>query len=144
MKITNKTLFQKCPSVDFANKHALFLLSQQMLKFMEQQGGIGLAANQVGKNQRMFVMNVKSPKVCINPEVIEQSSTHEEGYEGCLSYKGQYVFVDRPTDITVKYQNWQGEFITEQLSGLEARCFLHELDHLDGITMHKRKVNVAA
>jgi peptide deformylase len=139
MKITQKNLYTVCKPIDFTNKSALLFLSNQMFDFMEKQGGIGLAANQIGQIKRMFVMNVHGRKVCVNPEVINEGNP-ETGYEGCLSFKGEFISVDRPTDIRVKYQTWDGFVIEENLLGIEARCFLHELDHLNGITMYKRKL----
>lgn len=139
MKINNKTLHKVIPEWDGSNKGTYFLLAQQMLRLMEQQGGLGLAANQIGKDVRMFVMRVKDPKVCFNPKIISESAETMHDYEGCLSYKGEYIPIDRPARIDVEYQTHEGESVTETLSGLEARCFMHELDHLNGITMYKRK-----
>jgi len=139
MKITKKTLYTKIPLETFTNPHANLLLAKQMLDFMYKNRGIGLASNQVGYQKRLFVMHVNSPKICFNPEVIRKSLITETGDEGCLSFKGEYVYIDRPADITVKYQTYDGKEIREELAGLEARCFMHELDHLEGITMYKRK-----
>lgn len=139
MKITQKTLFKSLPTEEFKNTTALLLLSQQMHDFMSRQGGIGLAANQIGQEKRMFVMNVKGPKTCVNPEVIRSSEEIEYGYEGCLSFKGEFLPIDRAVEIDVQYQTWNGIVVKETIRDLEARCFLHELDHLNGITMYKRK-----
>lgn len=139
MKLTNKTLYKVLKEDDFKTPNANMFLAQQMLKFMTQNRGLGLAANQVGHEKRMFVMNVKRPKACFNPSVIKKSMLSESGDEGCLSFKGKYIFIDRPTSITVKYYTFDGKEVIEDMEGLEARCFLHELDHLNGITMYKRK-----
>lgn len=141
MKITHKTLYTVCKPIDFenTNKSALLFLANQMFDFMEKQQGIGLAANQIGQTKRMFVMNARGRKVCVNPEVISEGNV-QQNYEGCLSFKGEFISVDRPTDIRVRYYTWDGYVVEENLIGIEARCFLHELDHLNGITMHKRKI----
>lgn len=139
MKITKKSLYKTLKEDDFRSPSANMFLAQQLLKFMTQSRGIGLAANQVGLEKRLFVMNVKRPKACFNPSVIKKSPLYEKGDEGCLSFKGEYVFIDRPTHITVKYYTFDGKEVIEEMEGLEARCFLHELDHLNGITMYKRK-----
>lgn len=145
MKITDKILYKTIAPETFKNKTANMLLAQQMLKFMMKSGGIGLAANQVGYDKRLFIINVKQPKACFNPEVIKRSALEEPFPEGCLSFKNEQVIVDRPTEIDVKYYTFDGQEVRETMTGLEARCFLHELDHLNGITMYKRtKLNELA
>jgi peptide deformylase len=139
MKITKKTLYKVLKEDDFRSPSANMFLAQQLLKFMIEKRGIGLAANQVGLEKRLFVINVKSPKACFNPSVLKKSPLLETGEEGCLSFKGEYIPIDRPMQITVQYHTFDGKVVVEDMEGLEARCFLHELDHLNGITMHKRK-----
>ncbi len=92
----------------------------------------GLAATQVGVTQRVFLMHDKGEWCFIvNPEVLSESGS-EKAYEGCLSLPEISVLVERATTIEVRYQNVQGEVIEETLTGHPARCFLHELDHLNG------------
>jgi peptide deformylase len=59
--------------------------------------------------------------------------------EGCLSFPNEYLDVSRPSTVTVEYRNSDAQLVTETLAGLSARCFLHEFDHLNGITMHQKK-----
>jgi peptide deformylase len=108
-----------------------------MITLMHAHNGVGLAAPQVGIMKRLFIMwneGSSTMYVCINPKVIKVSKETKVRDEGCLSYPGQKVFVERPTEIRVTYQNFRGTKVTKKLVGLMARCFLHELDHLDGIT----------
>ena len=70
---------------------------------------------------------------CINPEVIEQSDELVDDQEGCLSFPGLILRVKRPRWIQAKYTNKHGETVEEKFEGLTARCYLHELDHMNGI-----------
>ena len=70
--------------------------------------------------------------------LVSADEEQELGQEGCLSFPGLLLQISRPKIIMVRYQNNKGEFLLSRLTGLEARCFQHELDHLDGITFNKR------
>lgn len=107
----------------------------------DQEGGvtgIGLAANQVGIDQRImlvtFNLEGKNAKVVamINPEIIEASDHQVEMEEGCLSLPNMFGKVKRPSKVKVKWQNEKGNWCEKKLSGWDARIFQHELDHLDG------------
>lgn len=107
-------------------------LIDDMFGTMYLAGGIGLAAPQVGREERITVVHVDEHKfVLINPEVVEQSG-NDRSEEGCLSIPDIYGDVDRSLTVTVRAldENWQEREITA--SGLLARCMLHEIDHLDG------------
>lgn len=115
------------------------MLVNQMLGLMRMENGIGLAAPQIGISKRLFVMSVDGhDRACFNPEVLSASDVLTDFEEGCLSFPGESCIIKRPSSIKVKYQNHFGDWIETDLTGLEARCFQHELDHLDGITMHDR------
>jgi peptide deformylase len=108
-----------------------------MFELMFSFDGMGLAAPQVGIMKRLFVMwnsGSSTQYVCINPRVIKIGKETKVKNEGCLSYPGKTVLVERPTEIRVTYQNLRGTKVTKKLTGIMARCFLHELDHLNGIT----------
>jgi peptide deformylase len=113
------------------------------LNIMVRSNGIGLAANQVGVTQRFFGMGhssfdeFKKPAILYNARLIKASEEVEIGEEGCLSFPGVYYNVYRPKQIEVEWQNMKGEMQGAELSGLEARCFQHELDHLNGITFNQ-------
>ena len=111
-----------------------------MLEFMRCQNAIGLAANQIGLNLRLFVMCVQDrARCCFNPEIIDLGSRLSTMSEGCLSFPGKQCTIQRAQDIRVRYQDHNGSWTEETLSGLEGRCFQHELDHLNGTTMWDRQ-----
>jgi peptide deformylase len=103
--------------------------------------GIGLAANQVGKLNRLFVMDVNYRKndqsrdatVLINPEIIWRSEEMSVMEEGCLSIPQQYADVERPRIVRVKYIDLNGQFQEMEGSDLTSHCLQHELDHLNGV-----------
>lgn len=118
---------------------ALRDLAAEMLQVMYDEPGIGLAAPQVGHAIRLVVMDTewsdddaeRSPVVILNPEI-----TLREGKvlweEGCLSVPDFTAEVERSEHVVVTYQNLEGEQVTEDVTGLRAVCFQHEIDHLDG------------
>jgi peptide deformylase len=75
---------------------------------------------------------------CFNPEIIEESEEIILMEEGCLSYPGLFVKIKRPKTIKVKFADHTGEYKTETFDGITARCFLHELDHMNGINFLQR------
>jgi len=97
--------------------------------------GLGLSANQVGIDAKVFVMGSDdaSRKNIINPEVVSTSTETELAREGCLSYPGLWLSVRRPKTVTASYQTLDGEYVVETFSGLSARVFLHEYDHMIGV-----------
>jgi peptide deformylase len=100
---------------------------------MTQLGGVGLSANQVGLNMRLFVMGLGETKIAVfNPIIIKYSKTEELFNEGCLSYPGIMLSINRPTKITATYQDETGKFIEQEFNGLTARIFQHEYDHMNG------------
>lgn len=101
---------------------------------MKLYGGIGLSANQCGIKERVFIIGTDHFQlVCINPKVISTSNDISKENEGCLSFPGLYLKVDRPSSIDVEFTTENGEVKRMHLEGLTARCFLHELDHMNGI-----------
>ena len=115
-----------------------------MLMLMKIQNGIGLAANQIGITKRFFAIGSDSfdtfskPVIIWNPSIIKQSKEKVVDIEGCLSFKGIWLKVERPKTVEVQYETTQGETKTARLDGMESKCFQHELDHLEGITFNKR------
>lgn len=99
---------------------------------MRELGGVGLSANQVGIDRRMFVMGAEIPIAVFNPEIIELNQATESLREGCLTYPGLVLNITRPKAIKVRYQNRHGEIVEEQLIGLSARVFQHEYEHMEG------------
>lgn len=108
---------------------------------MFANGGIGLAANQVGDSRSIFVAfmpNTGQGYTFINPKIIKMEGTSRME-EGCLSFPGRTVSLKRPEKIVVKAQDSRGKFFTMTARGLLARCILHEMDHLNGITFLDRQ-----
>ena len=139
MELTRRILQHRLKPANLGNKWANEDLVQRMIKFMHKNNGIGLAANQVGERVRMFVMGINGRDwVCFNPEIIQTHNDLTDFDEGCLSFPGESCIIKRPDVIDVRYYNVNSVEITEKLTGLASRCFQHELDHLNGITMHDR------
>lgn len=111
-------------------------LSDRLHATRAAYNAVGLAANQVGLNVRMFVMShAGMDYTCINPEIIEKSEIKVKGREGCLSFPNLFLSIERPAEIKVKYLDLDLEEKEVTLKGILAKCFQHELDHLDGIVM---------
>jgi len=143
VKFPNQLLRQRMPEFDFANPVMdPAELEKVMLETMFQSDGIGLAANQVGIAARVFVMghkdNPDTAQAFFNPEVVANTADSVDMEEGCLSFPGIYVNIKRPTKIKARWQNSQGEFEEGEFDGYNCKCFLHELDHLEGIVFQDR------
>jgi peptide deformylase len=117
-------------------------LAENMLETMYDAPGVGLAANQVGQLNRIFVMDTtyrkepetRKPIVMINPEIIWKSEEMSIMEEGCLSIPQQYAEVERPKIIRVRYLDVGGKFQEmESEDTLTSHCIQHEIDHLNGI-----------
>jgi peptide deformylase len=110
----------------------------------QSESGIGLAANQIGINKRVCVVNVKEPLVLINPKIVEKSKEQFIFPEGCLSFPDDKIRTTRYTSIKVKADNHEENlsFSVESQDindAFECVCVQHEIDHLDGITMFDRE-----
>ena len=117
---------------------------QDMIDTMYAAHGIGLAAIQVGVDQRILVIDlqeekdeddkpIKAPKAYINPEVLSVSDETSTYNEGCLSIPEHYADVQRPASCRVRWQDETGAAHEEELTGLLATCMQHEIDHLNGV-----------
>ena len=110
----------------------------------ESDNGIGLAANQIGIQKRVCVINVKEPLVLINPKIVEKSKEQFIFPEGCLSFPDSKIKTQRHQDIVVEADNHKGKLSFSANSkdindAFECVCVQHEIDHLDGITMFERE-----
>ncbi|MGI5893651.1 MAG: peptide deformylase [Candidatus Merdivicinus sp.] len=111
----------------------LATLLGDMAETMYQHEGVGLAAVQVGILKRVVVIDVGEGLLeLINPVIIKTRGSQEDS-EGCLSFPNEFGIVERPNEVTVKAQNRDGEEVEYTGTGLLARAFCHEIDHLDGI-----------
>ena len=143
MKLNSSVLYTKCQPATFDRPLDNLRLAQSLFQLMIKERGIGLAANQAGHNIRLFVMYVDREAFhCFNPEVISVDSDIIAIDEGCLSFPGERIRIFRPASIRVQYSSARGQSQERDFTGIAARCFLHELDHLDGITMHQRRETV--
>jgi len=114
-------------------------IANVLFERMKQLGGVGLSANQVGLDMRLFVMGLGETKIAVfNPIIIKYSKTEELFNEGCLSYPGIMLSISRPTKITATYQDETGKFNEQEFNGLTARIFQHEYDHMNGTDFTKR------
>jgi len=140
MKLTNKVLYRSAkPFTDFHLGSQNDFMLQQMFSFMRENNGIGMAAPQIGVSRRLFIMEIDGiRKACFNPEIISASDDLTDYTEGCLSFPGEECTIKRPNAVDVRYQTVTGDWVEETLNGMSARCFQHELDHLNGTTMHDR------
>jgi peptide deformylase len=118
---------------------ALAHLAQEMLTTMREHEGVGLAANQVGRLRRILVAATEDEEyVIVNPQLEEVAETTEKAVEGCLSIPDIQVEVERPTAVTLTGQDATGAPLRIEASGLLARIFQHEIDHLDGVLILDR------
>ena len=114
-------------------------LAEEMLATMRENEGVGLAATQVGRLKRILVAALEDDEyVIVNPVIDERSETVEKDSEGCLSIPGIQVEVERPTAIRLTGQDATGTPLEIEASGLLARIFQHEVDHLDGVLILDR------
>ena len=111
----------------------LHILMDDMIDTLVDSGGVGLAAPQVGVLRRVVVVDTGDDGILelVNPEIVETSGS-QTGLEGCLSVPGKYGIVTRPNVVKVRAQDRFGDWFEAEGEELIARCFCHELDHLDG------------
>tara|TARA_A100001011_G_scaffold81695_2_gene85043 strand:- start:1649 stop:2251 length:603 start_codon:yes stop_codon:yes gene_type:complete len=127
-------------------------IAAKLFQILNERGdGIGLAANQVGIDAQVAVVNVREPLVLINPKIIKKE-VEVEYFEGCLSYPGKGVHTKRYETVEVKTEQEEGVWIfsgadlgdskeEKELKMLEAVCIQHEIDHLNGVTIMDRKID---
>lgn len=120
-------------------------LVADMVRTMQAKDGIGLSATQVGDARRVFIVDGESAgqhglmvQVFVNPVIVETSKATKVSLEGCLSFPGVTVKVERHKTVKVKAQNMDGDDFEIEAAGLFAVVCQHEIDHLDGITMVDR------
>ena len=107
-------------------------LVADMFDTMHHARGIGLAAPQVGRTERLAVVEIEGePLVVINPEIVETSGK-DKAEEGCLSIPDIYADVERPKNVVVRAMDLDGNSYEVEATDLLARCLQHEIDHLDG------------
>jgi len=127
-------LRQKCENFDFKNlKFDPINFAQEMIKFMYEHNGIGLAANQIGFNVNVFCMR-GSPEnfVCYNPRIVDHGEEVVTLEEGCLTYPYLIIPLKRYKSIKVRFNTPNGDILTKKFSDMTARVVQHEMMHLNG------------
>ena len=118
-------------------------LAKTLIENMFHHDGVGLSANQIGMDVRAFAMvrdvEYNDVIVCFNPRIVTRSDECVWCEEGCLSFPDQFINVQRPDKIIVKYEDEEGKDHKISLSGLASRVFQHEFDHLNGIDFTQRQ-----
>jgi len=133
VEIGEACLEKVCRGVTDFNPH-LHELLDDMKETLAEANGAGLAAPQVGVLRRACVVLVEDTEEyleLVNPEILEQSG-EQTGLEGCLSVPGKWGLVTRPDYVRVRAQDRNGKWFETEGRGLTARCFCHEIEHLDG------------
>jgi peptide deformylase len=143
-KEDDPVLKQKAEHWDFKNHVNAAVIEREMLELMRASNAIGLAGNQVGLLRRVFVMRTTDGREfgCFNPWIMMGDNDLINGEEGCLSFPNLWLKVERHNKITAAYLDNTGKQCIIELEGLDARCFQHELDHLDGITFTEHVSNL--
>ncbi len=143
----HKILKEKTEEVKEINKEIKELV-QEMRRIMKENNGVGLAANQIGKNLSLFIAepeekNKKSKLyVFINPKIIKLKGKEEIMEEGCLSVPGIWGYVKRYPEVVVEYLNLWGKKKKLKAKGLLAQIIQHEIDHLNGILFIDKAIEV--
>lgn len=139
LKINDPILRDIPTEFDFETQNAQELADALWAKCRELKG-LGLSANQVGIDAKVFVMgsDENNRKNIFNPTVVSLSDNTGLATEGCLSLPGMWLNIRRPEEVTLSYRNVDGEYVVEQFAGLEARIALHEYDHMIGMNFLDR------
>jgi len=139
----NDWLDKKVKPFDFESNNAVEI-AQEMVDIMSTNRGIGLSANQVGLDAQIFVMQptrhkeIKDPFAVINPQVQKLSQETSLEYEGCLSHPNLILKIERPIKLVASFLDADAKECIIELDNYDARCFLHEYDHLQGIEFTDR------
>lgn len=137
-------LNQRLEEFDFSNPPVDPVeLAQGLTEAMLRHKGIGLSANQVGLPYRVFVMATNPVITCFNPRIVDTGDVEIVLDEGCLSYPGLSVKIRRAKNIKVRYTLPNGETVTQKFTGITARVFLHEFDHMEGLNFINRAGKLA-
>jgi peptide deformylase len=134
-------LRQEMPVFDFSNPPTNpVILYEELAENMLEYKGIGLSANQIGLPYRAFVLRAEEIIGVFNPKVVDFSKETAIIEEGCISNPGLFIKIKRPEKIKARYTLPNGETVTKHFDGMTARCFLHEMDHLNGL-LYTRRAN---
>lgn len=133
-------LRKKSKEIKEINEKILTLI-EDMVETMNHEGGIGIAAPQVGTLRRVIIAEINGEQIpMINPVIIKSEGSLID-IEGCLSVPNFRGSVDRPESIELKYTNVDGEEVSMSLNGYDARIICHEIDHLDGVLFKDKYID---
>lgn len=139
IKEKDPLIYKEMEKFDFSNPPTdPIQLAHDLSETVIAKQALGLAANQCGLPYRAFVIKSSPMIVCFNPKIIDESDESIYLEEGCLSFENLVIKIKRPETVKVRYTQPNGETVTKVFSGLTARVFQHELDHLNGVTMIQR------
>ena len=139
MIITDKQRLEKQTKPCLTITEGLMIGQELLNTLATSNDGVGLAANQIGLNKSVCVVNVNKPIILVNPKITGKFGK-SLFQEGCLSFPGDYIITERWTDIVVTASNHKEQMIFSfDKNALECVCVQHEIDHLNGITMYDRK-----
>ena len=128
---------EKC-SYDLDRSKLSYTLTENMFK----HNGVGLSANQIGIEERAFVMisdmETQETITCFNPKILKESKDTVVIEEGCLSYPDKFLEISRPSSVLIKYEDENKNIHKVKLTGFIARIFQHEYDHMEGIDFTQR------
>ena len=117
-------------------------IPKELHENMIHHEGVGLSANQIGIHERVFVMirDIEYNEIitCFNPRILKYSRQTSIMEEGCLSYAGLFLKIERPNSVVVKYEDVDKNYHKIKLDGFAARVFQHEYDHMEGIDFTQR------
>ena len=134
IEVGDPCLAKVCRPVTAFNSR-LHALLDDMTETLVDVGGAGLAAPQIGILRRAVIVLDEESEMyleLVNPEIVAVSEEEQTGLEGCLSVPGKWGIVTRPAVVRVRAQDRYGEWFEAEADGMTARCFCHELEHLDG------------
>ncbi len=139
LKYPDTRLFKPCKEVIIFGPELAAIL-EEMWVTMKKERGMGMAANQVGLEQRMFTMDNEGEKIfLVNPVILKTATHPSDMAEGCLSAPGQMIKLYRPMWVMVKFQDETGKEITRIFSDSRSVCVQHEIEHLDGKSFLQNK-----
>lgn len=139
VKNNTEFLSKKSRPVEVIDERIVQLVGD-MKDTLRKSGGVGLAAPQVGVLKRIFIVDIgindeENMVEFINPVIIKAKGKNDKYIEGCLSFPGRSFKITRPHKVVIQAQNLKGETFEMQAEDFIARAFMHENDHLDGITI---------
>jgi peptide deformylase len=130
---------QQLTKEQIESKEEIKTVASLLISTIYSNSALGASACQIGVDLAMFAMDTgERIRVCINPQIVAAAVNMEMQEEGCLSYPGLRLKIKRPDSVVVRYLDIDGQEVTEQLDGLEARVWLHEYDHTMGICFTDR------